>query len=201
MENETLEFANEIWKDVVRYEGIYSVSNKGRIRAENYGRHSNGGQRILKDYRNHRGYRCIDLTGGPKIKYLVHLLVAEAFIGPKPTPSHQCNHINGIKDDNRVENLEYLTQAAHIAHTQNSGLFKVTLSDDDIKEIMILLMKRVPQKQIAERFNTTQATISRIKLGQTRGNLTRSIADAMKKVGRPKARPFNSDRISIEDVI
>lgn len=114
----------EIWRDIVGYEGYYEVSNLGRIRCceriDKIGRHKKS--KILKLYKQHDGYLRICLHKDCKQKkFLVHRLVAETFI-PNENESPEVNHINGKKDDNRVENLEWITREENMLHAFNTGL-------------------------------------------------------------------------------
>lgn len=100
---------NEIWKPVVGYEGRYEVSSRGRVRSLNYEGHQ-GVVVEMKPTLSNFGYYRIGLRSGNKRKtFMVHRLVAEAFIpntGEKPF----IDHINGIRTDNRVENLRWCTR-------------------------------------------------------------------------------------------
>ena len=107
---------NETWKGVKGYEGLYEVSNLGRVRS--LGRTCNSKNsstqfkkaRILIQEVTIFGYcrvRLYDAEGKSK-HFAVHRLVMNAFVGSSEL---QINHINEIKTDNRVENLEYCTQA------------------------------------------------------------------------------------------
>lgn len=108
---------NENWKDIEGYEGLYQVSDQGRVRSLNYNR--TGKERVLKLSKSGCGYLYVDLN---KKHYRVHRLVALAFV-PNDDPKHktQCNHINEIKTDNRACNLEWCTQKYNI----NYGTIKV----------------------------------------------------------------------------
>lgn len=108
----------EEWKDIIDFEGQYQISNIGRVKSlERTKVKSNKAvvfipERILKPIVNWRGYERIGLGG--KI-HSVHRLVAQAFI-PNPDRKTQVNHKNGIKTDNRVENLEWTTPSENIKH-------------------------------------------------------------------------------------
>ena len=106
---------SEIWKDIEGYEGIYQVSNLGRIkRLEGcyYCGHRNEQnkhiqEQIMKPYQDKKGYLHIALSNGNERKhYMVHRLVANAFI-PNPNNLQFINHKSEIKTENFVENLEW----------------------------------------------------------------------------------------------
>lgn len=102
----------ENWRDVLGYEGLYQVSDEGRVRSltrvNNYGRKVRG-QIIKQQKSKHGGYLTVGLCkNGKRTLFFVHRLVAMAFIEPTDT-TETVNHINEIKTDNRVENLEWMT--------------------------------------------------------------------------------------------
>ena len=118
----------EVWKDVVGYEGKYQVSNTGKVKSlrmwSSVQKRYISRERILKQYESRCGYLQIGLkTEGNRKLGLVHRLVAEAFI-PNVENKREVNHINGIKTDNRVENLEWNTSQQNTIHAYRNGLEK-----------------------------------------------------------------------------
>lgn len=97
----------EEWRDIKDYEGLYQVSNLGRVKSLNY-KHT-GREKILKSLVDKDGYQRVILCKNGYIKnYFVHRLEYEAFYGEIPK-GMQVNHINEIKTDNRVVNLNLMT--------------------------------------------------------------------------------------------
>lgn len=92
----------EIWRYIEGYEGLYQVSNMGRIKSLKFGK-----EKILKSCKGSGGYLYLVLCKDGKNKpYLVHRLVASAFLN-NPNNLPQINHIDEDKTNNKVENLEY----------------------------------------------------------------------------------------------
>lgn len=111
----------EEWRDIEGYEGLYQVSNLGRVKSINYKR--TGKERILKAVKDNWGYLTVRLYKDNKGKQCrVHRLVAQAFI-PNQENLPQVNHISEDKTDNRVQNLEWITNKDNCNHgTRNQRM-------------------------------------------------------------------------------
>ena len=126
----------EVWKDVVDYEGLYQVSNLGRVKGcERIIKHFRGGNRILKEKfrslaNDLTGYKFVDLYKNGKGNMMkVHRLVSMAFI-ENPENKSQVNHINGIKYDNNIDNLEWSTISENRQHAFRTGLQKPNINNE-----------------------------------------------------------------------
>lgn len=118
----------EIWKDVPGYEGYYLVSNLGIVKSLNRTvaiRSGVYGERkgvILKQVNDKFGYPTVPLYGPrKKARFKIHRLVALAFLD-NPENKRTVNHIDGVKDNNRLENLEWATNSENNLHAYKVGL-------------------------------------------------------------------------------
>lgn len=110
---------NEIWKDVVGFEGRYQVSNKGNVKSLRFLSHN--GEKLMKLSNHHSGYLIVQLGKHPAKTYLVHQLVAQAFI-PPIEGKKIVNHIDGDKHNNCIDNLEWVTHKENAEHAIRTGL-------------------------------------------------------------------------------
>lgn len=107
---------DEEWKPVINFEGLYEVSNLGRIR--------NTRGKILKTYIINSGYEALKFTvNGKRTNVLVHRAVAEVFCKKDSKTKTEVNHINEIKSDNRAINLQWCTSKENKQHSIKSGAY------------------------------------------------------------------------------
>lgn len=154
----------EVWKDVVGYEGYYLVSNMGNVRRVS-------SNRILK-LRKVLGYHKAALCMPGITKHCaVHRLVVIAFLGREENKPH-VNHINGIKHDNRLENLEWCTRSENMRHAIKTGLSNFEsikgegnpsskLTEKDVREIRFIRAEtKLSLSEIAKKYNVTKHAIN-----------------------------------------
>ena len=173
----------EIWKDIVGYEGLYKVSNLGRVKSlsRNFWNGVNWWKSKEKILKNNilSNYCIVYLYKNKKRKTKqVHRLVAQAFISNfnnKP----EVNHIDGDKENNIVDNLEWCTHKENIQHAFKTGLknskhrqgTKSNLSKLNEKQVRIIkwLLNNsdLTQREIGEIFNVKVPCISNIKNNKT----------------------------------
>lgn len=107
----------EIWEDVAGFKGVYQISNYGRLKS--FKQYEEG--KILSNTNKKGTYLSIVLRKGDKVKFTrIHRLVAEAFI-PNPDKLSQVHHKDGNKQNNCVENLEWISAKEHRLITQRQN--------------------------------------------------------------------------------
>lgn len=124
---------------------------------------------------NHSGYhRCTFSVAQIKTYHFIHRIVAYAFLGSQPI-GHEINHKDGIKGNNRADNLEWVTHSENQLHAVRTGLRKPPIGElnsqskltiDQVKEIKYLLSKGHGPTSISKRFNVTYGAIQGIKRGE-----------------------------------
>lgn len=159
----------EMWMPVVGYEGFYEVSSKGRIRRLGKGRGSFHLRPISLRRRTKNGYVVVELCKNErKRRFLAHRLVARAFLGVPPTEDHCVNHLDAVKVNNVVENLEWVTRAENNYHANLLGLVPALkgeangmskLTADQVREIR---SRPMSCRLMALHFRVSRTLIQRI---------------------------------------
>ena len=155
---------DEIWKEIPGFEGHYEVSSKGAVRSLNrrnaYGRNRRG--KLLKLTTHPQGYKRVTLCkDGIHFERRVHVLMLEAFVGPRPTNYDAC-HTNDIPDDNRLENLRWDSKSQNRLDSVRNGThavsfrpqigqkhYKAKVSDADVLRIREALLFGADRKDIS----------------------------------------------------
>lgn len=157
----------EIWKDIKDYEGLYQVSNFGRVKSLK--RKWRLRERILKLMLHSKGYLFVGLFKNSKGRnFLCHRLVAKAFVS-NPDNKPEVNHLDGIKTHNEDYNLEWCTPKENVQHSISKlgrigprgevhGLTKLTEAN-----IVFIRSSDLLQRELAKIFKVYQSSISRIK--------------------------------------
>lgn len=162
----------EKWRTIKGYEDWYSVSDTGKVRRDKGGQNRTYAGRLLKPFKNPKGYLVVDLHKHNKgEKFLVHQLVAYTFLGPCPE-GKEINHKDFNRANPALSNLEYVTRSENTLHSykhnrgpdnsgSKSGMAKLT--EYEVKKIRnIYETKDITTRRLAEVFNVHQSTISDI---------------------------------------
>ena len=144
---------NEEWRDVVGWEGLYQVSNLGRVKSlprcieHKDGREFFYPSKVIKNQKIGTGYRSVVLhRANIKNQYDVHRLVAETFI-PNPNNLSDVNHKDGCKTNNILSNLEWCSRSDNLKHAYKNGLNRVHI-DEAIKERSRPVIQHAPSGEI-----------------------------------------------------
>ena len=114
---------SEVWKDIKGYKNLYQVSNLGNIKTLDYNHTKR--EKLLKPILQKDGYLGVNLMkNGKRKRHRIHRLVAETFLSNKNN-FPIINHKNGIKTDNKANNLEWCTSKYNTKHAINNGLIKI----------------------------------------------------------------------------
>jgi hypothetical protein len=160
----------EKWLQIKGFEGFYEISNLGRVKTtRRYVKNKQSErvvpERILKPTLNEKGYLRVRLSvDNIKTTKRVHRLVAEHFIPPivnKP----EVNHIDSNKENNRVENLEWIDRKENVKHYRNSKNYKSynqRISNEDREIIRQKFKSGIPQKVLSDEYGVRVDTISKI---------------------------------------
>ena len=170
----------EFWQDIKGYEGHYQVSNLGRVKSlariveSRKGVFVNKKEKFLSNWDCGKGYKKVKLSKDSIEKSMrVHRLVAETFL-QNPELKSEVNHINGFKDDNRVENIEWCTSSENTIHALKTKL-KISqkgskhgmskLTEKDVLEIRQIGRTKT-LKDISKIYNVDISLISSVLLNK-----------------------------------
>jgi hypothetical protein len=163
---------NEVWKDVPGYENLYQASTMGRLKSvpDQSGKYSFRLGNVLKRRIGKAGYPYYTVFNSGNSKTVKeHRMVAIAFI-PNPENKPCVNHINGIKHDNRVENLEWVTYSENSLHANLNKLRvnakganskKAALNEKQVEEIRSV-GGQLSYKKIGDIYNVSATTIWKV---------------------------------------
>jgi hypothetical protein len=171
---------SEVWLDIKGYDGHYQVSSFGRVKSLarlvecRKDVFVNKKEKFLSDWDCGKGYRKVKLSkDGVEKSIRVHRLVAETFLS-NPEAKSEVNHINGIKNDNRVENLDWCTSSENTIHALNNKL-KISqkgsehgmskLTENDVLEIRKIGRSK-GLKEVSKIFNVSESLISNVLLNK-----------------------------------
>lgn len=158
---------DERWKLIAGLDR-YMISDSGRVFS------AIRSCRILSPTKTPQGYLYVSLMlDGKARKFTIHKLVALAFV-ENPLSLPVVNHKDGIKENNHYSNLEWCTYGENNDHARDNGLvhnfgekhYAAKLSDDDIKEIKVLLSAGAYHREIAEKYGVGRQQITKIANGQ-----------------------------------
>ena len=173
--------SREEWRSAPGYEGLYDVSNLGRVRSYLRPGHHKVKKapvpRIMSESVT-KGYKTVALTKDGRYRsYRVHRLVLQAFAGPCPAQL-EAAHINGDHHDNRIANLAWMSHQENESHKkqhgtdpkgERNGLAK--LAEWEVIEIKYLLSKGIPQAKLARLFDISPTAIKEIASGHRWGHV------------------------------
>ena len=154
----------ENWKQVYGYEGLYEVSDLGKVRGLTSGK-------LLAPYKGSYGYLRVDLhKNGNKKTERLHRLVLEAFKGP-PSEGYQCRHLNHNKEDCSLVNLEWNTQQVNIQDNLDRGAcnapkgeehYCAKMTWDNVREMRTLSLQGWNTSQLCRKYGLAYTTAANI---------------------------------------
>jgi hypothetical protein len=168
----------EEWKPVPGYEGLYEVSDHGRVRS--LPRNGTSPEvKLRKTQVSNAGYEVVHLSKSNSLKaFAVHTLVLSAFICPKPDEM-ECRHLDGCKTNNHLSNLDWgskkenmADQITHgtIARGERCGHAKLTL--EQVQQARSMIQAGMTHKAISALFNVSRPTITSLWSGRNWQHIT-----------------------------
>jgi len=176
----------EIWKPVVGYEGLYEVSNLGRVKSldrvinhKRLKKQTIKGREMKSACVGRTNHRFVSLSKDGKAKaQLIHRLVLISFVGNCPE-GMECSHLDGNAENNRLDNLIWETPKENQKRRKDHGTYLwgenapiSKLKSSEVQEIKEMLNdKSITQRTIAKKYKISEHTISKIKHREVWGNL------------------------------
>lgn len=167
---------NDEWKEIQNYPD-YIVSSDGEVASR-----KSPNLKILKPHSRKNGYLSVELcVDGDSRKQLVHVLVAETFLGPRPTPAHEVNHKNGVRSDNRGHNLEWVTRGENQRHrfdvlrhkgVRGEAHGRAKVSEMDVHAIRERVAAGERRREIAAEYGISPRSVGNIVRGDSWAWLT-----------------------------
>lgn len=169
---------SEVWKSIPGFEGLYEASTHGRIRSVD--RLVTGKNGVTKPFHGrvlaprpmNAGYLMVNLCkDGKAVNYLIHRLIATTFL-PNDDDLAEVNHIDGVKSNNVLSNLEWMSRVRNIRHAMGMGLIQglgennpaAKLTEKQVIQIKEMLYLGLHPKELAEAFGVMPSTINDIQL-------------------------------------
>ena len=171
---------NIAWKEIPGFDGMYSVSSDGQIRRETASRGFGGTafpRKVLRQKTGSNGYKSVSLYPviGKQRHILVHRAVMLAFAGRPTVPTHVVNHKDGNKENNCLDNLEYVSPSENIRHAYATGLARgkkgeenpmAVLNQDTVAAIRTLHSTGWSLSRISRAFRLDLSRVRRIVIGE-----------------------------------
>lgn len=193
---------NEVWVDIPGYEGLYCVSNLGKIRSEErivyYGDHRSSRtnksfiRKLTKNTSNDYFIITLSREGIAKTFY-VHFLVALSFIGPRPDGA-DIRHKNGDPTDNRADNLCYGSRSDNMQDAILHGTLRIGERHADCslttKDVRAIVMSHLSAQSLSSTYNIRPETVNKIRRGDVRKRETLDIISNQPE--RRKTSKFNT---------
>jgi hypothetical protein len=193
---------SEVWKAIPKFEGYYEASNLGRVRSipriivrkNRWGKiteFTHKGRILSSDNKVSNGYRGLILSKGDAIQYSfkVHQLIVRTFNPLENETGYVINHKDGNKENNAVDNLEWITQSQNMSHAVSHGNFKggyvglkSKLTPDIVLDIFQDCLSGGKTKDLASKYGVSLSTIHEIRTKNTWGYLLKDLPDYTKGI-------------------
>lgn len=153
----------EEWRDIPAYKGVYQISSLGGVRRI-LSRYGHPTSRIMKPSLSTSGYfRVVIEHAGLRKSIEIHRLLALAFLEPMSEPGMMVNHIDGVRTNNALSNLEWVTAQGNTRHALNAGrlVSKRKLAEDQVRSIRA--STGIPLATLAAQFGVSVSQIAAVR--------------------------------------